>query len=61
MAGDVQVKIISANNQNTGAVAQAPKACGTDAHGSNYVVSDEIQKDMTDTEAFNKYDLKFVS
>ena len=61
MAIDVQTKIIPGNPQNESAVAQAPKAAGTDAHGPNYTVDHEIKKDMTDTEAFNKYNTKFTS
>lgn len=61
MANDIQKKIVNANDLNQGAVIQAPKACDTDAYGANYTVNHQINKDMTDTEAFNKYDTKFVS
>jgi len=60
MANDVQRKIIDANDQNIGSVIQSPKACGIDAHSSNYVISDKIQRDMTDIVAFNKYNTEFT-
>jgi len=60
MAADIQVKIIEANELNQGAVIQAPKASGTDAYGTNYTVNHIINKDMTDTEAFNKYNARLI-
>lgn len=61
MAEDIQIKIIDANPQNESAVIQAPKAAGSDAYGSNYTLDHPVKKDMTDTEAFNKYNNRFVS
>lgn len=59
MANDIQKKIIEANDQHSGAIANSPKAAGS-AKITDYRTNHLVNKDMTDTEAFNKYDTKFT-